>query len=50
MTYEQTTLFIILGLAMAGFIWGRWRYDLVAFGALMAAVIFGVVPSGHNRE
>lgn len=47
MTYEQTTLFIILGLAMAGFIWGRWRYDLVAFGALLAAVILGVVPSGE---
>ena len=47
MTYEQTTLFIILGLAMAGFIWGRWRYDLVAFGALLAAVILGVVPSSE---
>ena len=25
-------------------IWGRWRYDLVAFVALLAAVIGGVVP------
>ncbi len=45
MTYEQTTLFIILGFAMAGFIWGRWRYDLVAFAALLAAVVLGVIPS-----
>ena len=47
MTYEQTTLFIILGLAMAAFIYGRWRYDLVAFSALLAAVILGIVPSGQ---
>ncbi|MGB5621317.1 MAG: SLC13 family permease [Gammaproteobacteria bacterium] len=25
-------------------IWGRWRYDLVAFSALVIAVITGVVP------
>lgn len=47
MTYEQTSLFIILGLAMAAFIYGRWRYDLVAFSALLAAVILGIVPSGQ---
>ncbi len=47
MTYEQTSLFIILGFAMAAFIYGRWRYDLVAFSALLAAVILGIVPSGQ---
>jgi di/tricarboxylate transporter len=26
-------------------IWGRWRYDLVAFTALLAAVAAGVVPT-----
>ena len=26
-------------------IWGRWRYDLIAFGALVVAVIAGVVPA-----
>jgi di/tricarboxylate transporter len=25
-------------------VWGRWRYDLVAFSALAVAVIAGVVP------
>jgi di/tricarboxylate transporter len=29
---------------MALFAWGRWRYDLVAAVALMAAVIVGIVP------
>ena len=26
-------------------IWGRWRYDLVAFAALVAALVAGVVPA-----
>ncbi|WP_244466861.1 SLC13 family permease [Devosia geojensis] len=25
--------------------WGRWRYDLVSFAALVAAVVLGVVPA-----
>jgi di/tricarboxylate transporter len=28
---------------MALFLWGRWRYDVVAFAALMAAVLLGLV-------
>ncbi len=28
-------------------IWGRWRYDLVAFAALLIAVVAGVVPTGE---
>jgi len=40
-------LFVILGVALALFAWGRWRYDLVALGALMAAVLAGVVPAGE---
>lgn len=35
--------FAIIGLMMAAFIWGRFRYDLVAVGALLAAVAAGVV-------
>ncbi len=30
---------------MALFIWGRWRYDLVAVAALVSAVLVGVVPT-----
>ncbi len=41
---EQITVFAILAAVMVLLIWGRWRYDLVAFGALLAAVILGVVP------
>ena len=47
MTYEQGTVFLILAGAMALFIWGRWRYDIVALVALLCAVYLGVVPTGH---
>ena len=34
----------ILVLALVFFIWGKWRYDLVALGGLLAASILGLVP------
>ncbi len=47
MNGDQIILFTILGLVFGGLIWGRWRYDLVAFSALVAALVAGVVPSGE---
>jgi di/tricarboxylate transporter len=44
MVSDQTLLFILLIALFAFLIWGRWRYDLVAFIALIAALIMGVVP------
>ncbi len=44
MTLQQSVLFVILIVVFAMLIWGRWRYDLVAFIALMAALLSGVVP------
>ena len=44
MTPQQAILFVILALVFVMLIWGRWRYDLVAFIALMAALLTGVVP------
>jgi di/tricarboxylate transporter len=44
MVSDQTLLFILLIALFASLIWGRWRYDLVAFLALIAALIMGVVP------
>ncbi len=44
MTTDQTILFTLLFLVFAFLIWGRWRYDLVAFIALLAALLTGVVP------
>ncbi len=47
MSVEQIILFTILGVALFFFIWGRFRYDLVAVGALLAATIAGIVPSAE---
>ncbi len=41
---DQELLFAILALIFALLIWGRWRYDLVAFAGLVVSIIVGVVP------
>ena len=41
---DQVILFSLLFVVFALLIWGRWRYDLIAFSALMVAVVAGVVP------
>jgi di/tricarboxylate transporter len=44
MTTDQAILFTLLFFVFALLIWGRLRYDLVAFMALTAALVLGVVP------
>lgn len=44
MTTPQIILFALMALLFVFLIWGRFRYDLVAFSALMIALIVGVVP------
>jgi di/tricarboxylate transporter len=44
MTLEQTFAFVVIGLMMAAFIWGRFRYDLVACCSLLLALALGIVP------
>ena len=43
MTTEQGFLFALFGAVFVLLIWGRIRYDLVAFGALVVAVLAGFV-------
>ena len=45
MTTDQLILFGLLGLVFVFLVWGRWRYDLVAFVALLAALLTGLVPA-----
>ncbi len=45
MTLDQFLIFCILGVTMIFFIWGRWRFDLVAFIALITAVVLDLVPA-----
>lgn len=44
MTGPEIELFALLGGVFALLIWGRWRYDLVAFSALVVALLLGIVP------
>jgi di/tricarboxylate transporter len=44
MTTDQILLFGLLFIVFVFLIWGRWRYDLVAFVALIGALATGVVP------
>ena len=44
MISDQTILFCLLGVVFGLLVWGRIRYDLVAFGALTVAIVLGVVP------
>lgn len=45
MTQDQIILFVLFGSVFGMLIWGKFRYDLVAFTALMIGVMLGVVPT-----
>lgn len=44
MTAEQWMIFGLLAVTLVLFVWNRWRYDIVAIGALLAAAFLGLVP------
>ena len=43
MSGEQAAIIAVLLATMAMFLWGRWRHDMVAVGALLACVLIGLV-------
>ncbi|MEE3287117.1 MAG: SLC13 family permease, partial [Pseudomonadota bacterium] len=45
MTTQQVFLFVLLLAVFAMLLWGRIRYDLVAFAALVVATVGGAVPT-----
>lgn len=45
MSQDQIILFSLFAGVFAMLLWGRWRYDLVAFAALLIALVLGVVPT-----
>ncbi len=45
MTQEQIILFSLFGAVFALLLWGKLRYDIIAFSALMIGVVLGVVPT-----
>ncbi|MEM6587236.1 MAG: SLC13 family permease [Pseudomonadota bacterium] len=44
MTTEQIILFSLFGVVFAMLLWGKLRYDVIAFSALLIGVVLGVVP------
>ena len=44
MNFEQLLSVAVIITMMAVFVWGRFRYDLVAVGALLAGLAVGIVP------
>lgn len=44
MTQDQIILFALFGGVFGFLLWGKFRYDLVAFSALLIGVLLGVVP------
>ncbi|MEH6476746.1 MAG: SLC13 family permease [Sneathiella sp.] len=45
MPSDQIILFGLFATVFIFLLWGRWRYDLVAFVALIIALVLGVVPT-----
>ena len=45
MTAQQGLAFALVGVTIAFFVWGRFRYDIIALGALLAGLALGVVPA-----
>jgi di/tricarboxylate transporter len=44
MSVDQVIVVGILAAALVLFAWGHWRHDLVALSALLALVMFGIIP------
>lgn len=45
MTLQQGLAFGLVGLTIVAFVWGRFRYDLVAAVALVAGLAAGIIPA-----
>ena len=50
MTTQQVFLFVLLLAVFGMLLWGRVRYDLVAFAALVVATVGGAVPTEQDRK
>lgn len=44
MAADQTLVFVVLAATLVMFVWGRWRYDLVAVLALLVLLATGTLP------
>lgn len=44
MQSDQLIVFAVLATTLGLFVWNRWRYDIVAIGALLVVTLAGIVP------
>ncbi|MDE2780140.1 MAG: SLC13 family permease [Chloroflexota bacterium] len=44
---KELTVFAVLVASLALFVFGRWRYDVVAISALLALALAGIVPAAE---
>lgn len=44
---NQILILAILAVTVAMFLWGRWRHDMVAIGALLTCVVTGLLPASE---
>ncbi len=47
LTADQASILAVLVATIAAFLWGRWRHDMVAIGALLACVFLGLLPGSE---
>lgn len=45
MTTPQSIIILILLVTIGMFLWGRWRHDMVALGAMLACVFTGLIEA-----
>ncbi len=47
MAVDQWSILAVLLAVLGLFVWGKWRYDIVALMALGASALLGIVPAGE---
>ncbi len=45
LSMDELIVFAVLAVALALFVWGKWRYDVVALLALLVLAVAGIVPA-----
>ena len=45
MTHQQALAFGLVIVTIGGFVWGRFRYDVISLAALLASVLLGLTPA-----
>ncbi|MFL5297050.1 MAG: SLC13 family permease [Phenylobacterium sp.] len=50
MTDQQALAFGLVAVTIGLFVWGRFRYDLISLGALLASVLIGLTPAKKAFE